>query len=135
MDLRTFIWGSAVGAVLGWLVWTAIVLWLDPIQAGAIGFILFFLALFLAVASTSALAGYGVRRLIGSHVHPSHHVRPSLRQAILLGAFFDILLLLQLLRISRWWLTLIAIIFFLCFELVFISYDRVVKTRSVAESD
>lgn len=124
-------WGSAIGAVLGWLVWVAIVLWLDPAQARAVGFILFFLALFLAVASSAALAGYAIRRLIGSNVHPSHHVRPSLRQGLLLGTFFDVLLLLQLLRISRWWLTLICIILFLCFELAFISYDR--STRGTGE--
>lgn len=124
MTLRTFFWGSLAGALLGWLVWVAIVLWLDPVQAGSVGFVLFFLALFLALASTAALVGYGVRRLIGSAAHPAHHVRPSLRQGLLLGVFFDALLLLQLLRLSRWWLTLILIVIFVCIELVFLSYDR-----------
>lgn len=125
MTLRTFLLGAAVGALLGWLVWLAIVTWLDPMQAGGVGFVLFFLALFLAVASTAAVAGYGVRRLLSSaSAHPSHHVRPSLRQGILLGVFFDVLLLLQLLRVGRWWLTLILIVLFLCIELVFLSYDR-----------
>lgn len=132
MTLRTFLGGSAAGALLGWLVWVAIVLWLDPIQAGTVGFVLFFLALFLAVTSTAALAGYGVRRLVGAHMHPSHHVRPSLRQALILGSFFDILLILQLLRLSRWWLTLILIVLFICVELVFLSYDRSTKRAASA---
>lgn len=133
MTLRTFWWGTGAGTALGWLVWLAIVLWLDPASAGAIGFVLFFLALFLAVASTAAVIGFFLRRLLGSAIHPSHHVRPSLRQAILLGIFFDALLLLQLLRISHWWLTLILIIFFVCFELVFTSYDRNTRRTSPAE--
>ncbi|MEK7556868.1 MAG: hypothetical protein AAB538_02740 [Patescibacteria group bacterium] len=130
MTLQTFVWGTIAGAILGWLVWVAIVAWLDPVQAGSVGFILFFLALFLAVASSTAIAGYGARRLIGGATHPSHHVRPSLRQGILLGVFFDAMLLLQLLRLSRWWLTLILIVLFLCVEFVFLSYDR--NTRRVA---
>lgn len=133
MTLRTFVWGALAGALLGWLVWMAIVLWLDPVQAGSVGFILFFLALFLAVASTAALAGFGMRRVIGGVAHPSHHVRPSLRQGIFLGVFFDAILVLQLLRLSRWWLTLILIILFLCVEFVFLSYDRNTRRATAVE--
>ena len=132
MTLRTFFLGSIAGIILGWIVWLAIVFWLDPIQAGTFGFILFFLALFLAVASTAALIGYALRRILAPGHHPAYSVRPSLRQGIWLGIFFDLLVLLQLLRLSRWWLTLIIIIFFISLEFVFLSYDRVVKTRSAA---
>lgn len=135
MTLRTFLGGSLVGALLGALVWLAIVFWLDPLQAGAPGFILFFLALFLATASTASLAGYGIRRLLNPAIHPAHHVRPSLRQGILLGLFLDVLLFLQLLRLSRWWLTLICIIFFVCFELIFTSYDRNTRRSHTAETE
>lgn len=133
MNLRTFVGGSTIGATLGWVVWVAIVAWLDPTAAGSVGFILFFLALFLAVTSSTALLGYGLRRLVGGAIHPSYHVRPSLRQAIILGSFFDILLLLQLLRLSRWWLTLILIILFICVELVFLSYDRNTRRTGAVE--
>jgi len=134
MTLRTFLLGSFVGTILGWLVWLAIVFWLDPIQAGTFGFVLFFLALFLAIASTTALIGYALRRILAPGHHPAYSVRPSLRQGIWLGLLFDLLVLLQLLRLGRWWLTLIIVIFFISLEFVFLSYDRNVKTNRTAQA-
>lgn len=133
MTLRTFLLGSFVGALLGWLVWAGIVIFLDPVQAGSIGFILFFLALFLAIASSASLLGFGVRRLISGTTHPAYAVRPSLRQGLWLSIFVNVLLIFQLLRLSQWWLTLIFILFFLFLELIFISYDK--NTRRTAETE
>ena len=133
MTLRTFLITSAVGSVLGWLVWGSIVIWLDPVQAAGAGFLLFFLALFLATASSAALIGYGVRRLLAPGSHPAYSVRPSLRQGIWLGVFLDTLLFLQLVRLNRWWLTLIFIIFFLSVEFIFLSYDRNAKRSRSSE--
>lgn len=124
MTLRTFLLGALIGAILGWLVWAGIVFLLDPTQAGGLGFVLFFLALFLATASTVSLLGFGIRRLLNSASHPAYAVRPSLRQGVWLSLFVNTLLLFQLLRLSRWWLTLIFIFFFLFLELIFISYDK-----------
>lgn len=124
MTLRTFLVGSLSGAIVGWIVWALIVTWLDPTQAGFIGFALFFLSLMLAVSSTMAIVGYGVRRVLAAGQLPAYSVRPALRQGILLGIFLDLLLFLQLFRISRWWVSVIVIVFFVFLELFFLSYDR-----------
>lgn len=113
-----------MAAVASWTIWGLIILWLDPLQAGPAGFALFFLSLFLAVAATAALAGYGVRRLLGAQALPAYSVRPALRQGIFIAMFLDLLLFLQLWRLVQWWVVLLALCFFLFLEFMFLSYDR-----------
>lgn len=131
MTLRVFLLSTLVGTMLGWLVVAAILLWLDPVQAGAVGFGLFFLSLFVAATSTTALIGFFIRRLLMRSRHPAHNVRSSLRQGIWLGLFLDFLLVLQLFRFARWWLTLIVIMFFVTLEFIFLSHAR--SPRSTEE--
>lgn len=133
MTLRTFLVGSFSGAVVGWLVWAMIVNWLDPTQAGGIGFVLFFLSLLLAIASTMAIIGYFLRRILASHQLPAYSVRPALRQGLWLGIFLDVLLFLQLFRLYRWWITVIVIVFFVFLELFFLSYDRNARRHRATE--
>ena len=124
MTVRVFLLGSLVAASAAWGIWAMIIQWLDPDRAGLFGYVLFFLALFLAIASTLSLIGYGVRRVLIPAQLPAYRVRYSIRQGILLGAFTDLLLFLQLLRLARWWLVLLLIIVFVSTEFVFLSYDR-----------
>ncbi len=124
MTVRLFLFGTIGTIIISWSIWGLIVSWLDPTEAGTLGFLLFFLAVFLAVASTSALLGYIVRRVTAGNQLPAHSVRPAIRQGMLLGLFVDLLLFLQLLRLMQWWVVAIATILFLSIEFVFLSYDR-----------
>lgn len=127
MTVRTFVVGSLSAAAAAWAIWLAIIKFLDPVRAGLIGFLLFFLVLFLAVASTMGLAGYATRRLISPQQLSAYAVKASLRQGILLGLFLDLLLLLQLMHLYQWWLAMLAIIFFIFIELIFLGYDRAAR--------
>ena len=133
MTVRTFLVGSFVSSVVFWGIWLLIVLWVSPSEIPIVGLILFFLSFFLAVASVAALLGYGLRRLIIPSQFPAYRVRTSLRQALLLGGFMDLLMFLQMQRLLRWWVTVIMIILVLSIEFIFLSYDRGVgrhqKTR------
>jgi len=130
MTVRSFVFGSFITTILAWAIWAAIIMLLDPTKAGLLGYLLFFLTLFLAVASTSGLAGYVIRRIITPNQLAAYTVRISLRQGLLLGLFLDILLFLQLTKIYQWWLIVIVIVLFLTIELIFLSLDRVVTGRS-----
>lgn len=132
MTVRLFVLGSFVTTLIAWGVWALIINWIDPIEAGVIGFALFFLLLFLAVASTTALVGYGLRRLLFASRFAVRHVQPSLRQGIWLGVFFDLLLFLQLHRLLRWWMILIIVFVFVFLELLFLSYDAGTRKSSQA---
>ncbi len=124
MTVRMFLGGTLASLMLSWGIWALIVMWLDPLKAGPVGFVLFFLSLFLAVASTIALVGYGIRRLLSAGQLSAYSVRPALRQGIFVGMFLDLLLFLQLLRLMQWWIVLIIIVIFLSLELVFVGYDH-----------
>lgn len=130
MTVRVFFIGSLITTIISWAIWAAIILWLDPLSAGWLGYVLFFLVLFLAVASTSGIIGYVVRRIITPQQLSAYAVRVALRQGLLLGAFLDILLFLQLTRLYQWWIAVIVIVLFLSIELVFLSFDRVFNQRS-----
>ena len=129
MTVRVFIIGSFLTAIIGWSIWLAIILLLDPLQAGILGFVLFFLALFLAVASSASLAGYLVRRLVAPTIFSAYTVRVALRQGLWLSLFLNLLLLLHLSELYRWYLGVFLIVIFLSVELVFLSIDRLVTQR------
>jgi len=129
MTIHVFIIGSFLTAIIGWSIWLAIVSFLDPLQAGILGFVLFFLALFLAVASTTSLLGYLVRRLVAPAIFSAYTVRVALRQGLWLSLFLNLLLLLHLSELYRWYFGVILIIIFLSIELVFLSVDRLATQR------
>jgi len=135
MTVRAFLAASAAAFLASWGILALIVNWLDPTEAAGVGYMLFFMTFFLCVASTAALAGYGLRRLISPLQFSAYRVRNSLRQALLLGVFADILLLLQLLRLARWWLVLLLLIVFVCLEFIFLSYDRAAARHRHLETE
>lgn len=124
MTIRVFWWGTLLSMIASWTIFGLIINWLDPHEAGPLGFLLFFLSLFLALASTAALGGYVTRRWLFSRQLPAYCVRPSVRQGIWVGLFFNLLLFLQLLRLLRWWIAFIVMLLFLSLEVLFLSYDR-----------
>jgi len=85
MTVRTFLGGSLAGAIIGWGVWLLILNLIDPTEAGLIGYILFFLTLFLAITSTIGLLGYAIRRVLAPGQLSTYRVRSrmsSLRPAV-----------------------------------------------------
>lgn len=127
MTVRTFVIGSLLAAISSWAIVAGIIMYLDPKGAGGAGYFLFFLALFLATASTAALIGYALRRLVARYVLAAYAVRTSLRQGVWLGLLLAFLLLLQLARLYMWWLAVIACIFLVTCESVFLGYDRALR--------
>ena len=125
MTVRLFVIGSLLAVVAGVVSFGLTITQLAPGTAGPVGFTLFFLSLFVAVASLAALIGYAVRRIVLPRIFPAYLVRTSVRQGVLLGIFVTLLLFLQLLRLYQWWIGLISIAVFISLELVFLSYDQV----------
>lgn len=124
MTVRVFIVGSLLAAIAGWGALTLVVTQLDPDRAGASGFILFFLSLFVGLASVVGLSGYAARRIVMRHVIPIYAVRTSLRQGVITSIFASVILFLQLLRLYRWWIAIILLAACIFIELMFLSFDR-----------
>lgn len=124
MTVRLFLSGSVLATGIFWGIWLLVINWINPIGTPVVGLVLFFLTLFLALASTAAFGGYILRRFITPGQFAAYRVRVSLRQAVWLGLLLDLLLFLQMQRLLRWWVTLIIIILFLSLELLFLTYDQ-----------
>jgi len=127
MTVRVFTAASLFVAIGAWAIWLLLINYLDPTQAGIIGLLLFFLTLFLAVASSFALIGFAIRRVMAPEQLSTYAVRAALRQGVLVGLFLDLLLILQLIKLYVWWLAIIAIILFLLIELIFLGYDKAAR--------
>lgn len=134
MTVRFFFIGSLITAITAWTIWVLIIKYLDPVQAGPLGYFLFFLALFLALAATASLGGYFIRRLILPHQLSAYTVRLALRQGVLFAAFLDLLLLFQLIRLFRWWVAVIAICLFIFIEFIFLGDDRAARRSANNQS-
>lgn len=124
MTVKTFIIGSVLSGIIGASLWFLVVTQIQPERAGVIGFLLFFLSLFVAISSLASLVGYGLRRIIMRSVFPAYSVRTSLRQGLMMSIFFSLLLFLQLMRLYRWWISLVLIAILAAVEVVFLSYER-----------
>jgi Ca2+/Na+ antiporter len=124
MTVRAFITSALLALLIGSGSLAAVVTQLDPEDAGAIGYILLFLSLFITTASAAGLVGYTIRRLLVRQQFPAYAVRTSLRQALTIGGFTSLLLFLQLLRLYRWWIALGLIALLTCLEVVFLSYGK-----------
>lgn len=124
MTIRTFIIGSLIAALVSGGSWLLVVLQLPPSRAGALGFALFFLSFFVAIASMFGLVGYFCRRILLRRQFMAYVVRTSLRQGIMVALFASFLLFLQLIKLYRWWVALALVVILGCSELFFLHYDR-----------
>ena len=125
MTVKAFILGAFATMLASLGILALVITWIDPVSSiASLAFLLFFLALFLAVASFSSLIGYIARSIFLRKQLSAYRVRPALRQGVFMGIFVDLLLFLQLERILVWWVAAIIILFFIVVELVFISYDK-----------
>lgn len=86
---------------------------IDPFATGALGFVIFYGVLFLALIGAFTLAGVYMRKMRLEHALVFHLVLLSFRQAVVLALFFLVLLLLQGERLLFWWnlLGLFALVF------------------------
>lgn len=130
MTVRAFIISSILASAAGTGAWLLVVNYLDPQAGGWLGLALFFLSLFVAVASVFSITGYLLRRLIMPRQFASYAVRASLRQGGEISIFCTVLLFLQLLRLYRWWIAVIMVVLLVSFELIFVGYDRSSRNRS-----
>lgn len=127
MTVKTFIIGSSLCAALGTIIWLLVLFFLDPDQAGIVGYVLFFLSFFLMVASITGLIGFWARRVLRSPQLSAYSVRSALRQGVMLALFACLLLLLIRIRVYQWWVAVILTVLFVSTELIFFSYDRALK--------
>lgn len=103
MTLRSYLIGMFVSTLFCWASWVLILVYIDPEQSSAIGFLSFYVSLFFAMVGTLTIAGFYLRVWFTKNEVLFAHVVPSFRQAILLSIILVVALILQSFRLLTWW--------------------------------
>ncbi len=110
----------AIGTALCWVVWFLVISNINPSAAGLIGFLLFYISLFLALTGTISVIGFLIRKKIDKNdTVIFHHVRHTFRQGLLISALVLSALLLQQFKMLNWLTGILVVVLFLIIESIF----------------
>ena len=108
----------SIAFILCWLSFFMVIFFINPQEAGFLGFFLFYLSLFLALTDTFALAGFFLRIwLLDRPIFTQ--VIVSFRQAIWFSLFVVFCLILQSKRLLNLWVIILSILFLSFIESLF----------------
>jgi len=117
MGLRSYLILMAIGTILCWVVWFLIIGNINPDQAGVVGFVLFYLSLFLSLTGTISVIGFLIRKKIDKNdIVVFHHVRHTFRQGLLLSFLILSALMLLQFKMLNWLTGALVVILFLIIE-------------------
>jgi hypothetical protein len=103
MKLKAYVWGIRSITLISLLALGAVVYFVDPTGAGAIGAALFYLAVFFSLAGVFNLFLLGLRRRFIGDELAAENVGISFRQGTLLAILTVGILILQSYRVLVWW--------------------------------
>jgi hypothetical protein len=120
MTLKNYLMVMSVLTAFGWVIFFAVAKLVDPNATNIIGFFLFYLALFVALAGTIALVGFLIRA-VGRKESPAFNlVKMAFRQSFLFAIFIIILLILKSQGLFNWLNLFLLVIIFAILELFLI---------------
>lgn len=120
MSFRSFFWIMFVEVMLSFLVFGAVLLFIDPTISGFPGKMLFYGSIFFLVAGMCVLVLSWFREKGSTAQDLPEKLAISFREGILLGFLVVVLLGLQSMRVLVWWVALLVGIGFLFLEMVFL---------------
>lgn len=109
MTLHSSLAVFGMGSAFAWAAFLLILFTVPPENAGLLGEIFFFSALFLAAAGTFTILGL-LGRWRGSRLLPALHIGPAFRQGVLLSIAGVSVVFLQRFRLLRWWTVLLVVL-------------------------
>jgi hypothetical protein len=124
MSLRVYLTIMGFGTIVAAATFFLVLFRVDPSSAGTLGFVLFYLSLFLAVAGAVSIVGFVVRVFMHRDEMLSRLVGLSFRQAVLLAAIAVGALALHARGLLSWWNSLILVAAITIVEFFFISLEK-----------
>lgn len=129
MTFRMYILFMSIATVLLWGAWGLVILNTNPHEAGAFGFLMFYVTLFMALIGALTLTGVVFRTLV-LHRHQvlMRQVRVSFRHAVLLSALSVSVLAVSGYGNLRWWMVALLILFVSIIEYLFLLGEEARRT-------
>lgn len=122
MSLMRYLILMIIGTLLCWLAWVLIIIQINPLETGVLGFTFFYLSLFLSLVGTLAIGGFLLRILIYQQKEPYfRQVKKSFRHSLFFALLLIIALILQSQGSLNWWNVLILLSALIFFELYFLT--------------
>lgn len=124
MTLFRYILTIIISTAFCWVAFLLVIFRIDPIEAGALGFIFFYFSLALSLVGTLSLIGLLVRRILYPDELMFRQVAISFRQAVFFAILIIGALFLQSQRLLTWWNIIILIAALSILEFLFISFKK-----------
>lgn len=124
MTLKGYLATMSAATAFCWLGWGYIVTVVDPTDTTWAGFLLFYAALFLALAGTAALAGFAVRYRTLKRQLVFRLVQDAFRQSFLLAFLLVAALFLLSKNLFSWVNLLFLVVGLALIEYFLISYRK-----------
>lgn len=124
MTLGKYLWVMSVLTVICWGIFFFVASLVDPTATNWLGFLLFYLALFISLSGTGALVGFFVRFVALRKELAFNLVKVAFRQSFLFSLFVVILLVLKSQNLANWLNLSLLVVIFTILELFLISYQK-----------
>lgn len=124
MTLRGYLGTMAATSVVSWLGWIYVLATIDPTSTNWLGFLLFYLSLFLALTGTAAIIGFLVRFIALKHALVFRQVKDAFRQSFLFALLIVASLYLLSQHLFSWLNAAFLVITLSLLEYFLISYRK-----------
>lgn len=113
MTLKQYLTLMSLGTAICWTAWTFIIFNIDPTGSDILGFIFFYVSLFLSLLGTISVIGFWIRqRMTKQDEVVFRHVKKTFNQAVMISSFIILVLILQQNSFLNWWNTIVLFILF-----------------------
>ena len=125
MTLKTYLTMMLLATAICWSAWAVVINSINPETTNIIGFLLFYISLFLAIIGSIAILGFLVRFVLLRQELVFRQVAIAFRQSFSFAILIIVLLILQSFSMLTWWNILLLIAGLTMLEFFLISYKRV----------
>jgi len=104
MTLKQYLLIMSLATLICWLVWVMIIFAYDPNTAGVVGFIFFYVSLYLSILGTFSIIVFLIRsKIIKNDEIIFRHIKRTFRQGIFFACLVIAILLLAQFKLLNWW--------------------------------
>lgn len=127
MSLKKYLIFMSFLTLFCWLAWLVVLFYLNPFEAGFIGYLCFYFSLFFAFLGTFSLFGFFIRVWFSKEPVIFRHLGVSFRQSLWFAILLTTALILQGSRFLRWWNILLLVFFLTFLEFFFLSKKQTAR--------
>lgn len=123
MTFRQYIFAMGFGTLVAWAAFLLIIALVDPLSAGLLGLVFFYVSLGVATSGTLALAGLFLRTVVvRTQDVLSKQVTQAFREGMLTAALLIAALVLQSRGLLNAWNTILLLAVLILTEFFFLTY-------------